>query len=110
MTFKEFQNRAIRSGRFNPRELGGLFLAVRVGEEAGEVLGQVKRLEHRRMTNKCGDGIKFKIADEIGDALHALAQLADSYGMSLDDLAHLAIEKHIARGSGINGKEDDNGS
>lgn len=84
---------------------GPTMLALRVGEEAGEVLGQVKRLETRTVLGNPTDGIKAKIADEMGDVLHSLAGLADTYGMSLDDLAHLAIEKHLARGPGINGGE-----
>ena len=71
-------------------------------EEAGEVAGVVKRLYRGdyadKETNEI-DAIKYraKLRDELGDALWGLAAIADSHGLSLQDIAETNIAKLEAR-------------
>lgn len=51
---------------------------LKLGEEAGELLGAVVKLEEGRRTPQ-------DVRDEIGDVLIALASVADLHGFDLHD-------------------------
>ena len=62
--------------------------AAGLAEEAGEVLGVVrKHLFQRRPLDRGA------VAEELGDALWCLAAVASSLGLSLDQVAEANVEK-----------------
>lgn len=88
MNFNEYQNLARRTQnkRLNPDErlrhaLCGL------PSEVGEVCGLFQKVYQGRPLNA------DKVADEMGDCMWFLAELADVLGMSLQDIAENNIAK-----------------
>lgn len=79
---------------------GLLYTALGLGNEAGEVLGKVKKLlrddnSDILLTNniKISDEKKSAIAGELGDVLWYLAMVATELELSLNDIAYENIEK-----------------
>lgn len=64
--------------------------AMKLGEEAGEVLGAVTKLAEERATMN-------DLADEMGDVLIALSVLAGRYGWTLDELRARRWEEVVER-------------
>jgi NTP pyrophosphatase (non-canonical NTP hydrolase) len=62
--------------------------AAGLAEEAGEVLGMVRK---ERMQGRAMDGGRLR--EELGDALWCLAVAAQSAGLTLDEVAAANIEK-----------------
>jgi len=58
-------------------ELHPSLIANKVGEEAGEVLGEVTRLQE-------GRGSLDKLAEEVGDAVISLASLCAALGVDME--------------------------
>lgn len=100
MTFTEYQNLCKRTAVY--RETSKMWLprmsycAMGLASEAGEVLGQTKRVIR-------DDGEHFtesrnsKIADELGDVLYYAAMLAYECGLDFDDIARHNVEKLRSR-------------
>ena len=66
--------------------------AAGLAEEAGEVLSHVRKHVMR------GRGLdRDAVALELGDALWCLTVVADTLGISLDDVARLNVEKLRSR-------------
>ena len=85
MDLRAFQEdlHGLLAGIEHPRVLSALAL----GEEAGEVLRCVLDAEGY------GKDVRAELAGELGDALTALCEVADRYGLSLDACAAAALEK-----------------
>ena len=83
MTFDDYQRAALRTT--NPALTADqrlLDAAAGLAEEAGEVLGLVrKRVFQQRESSR------DRFAEELGDALWCLAVTADALGLSLDEIA-----------------------
>ena len=62
--------------------------AAGLAEEAGEVLGMVRKHLYRRQPLESG-----ALREELGDALWCLAAVASASGLSLDAIAAANIEK-----------------
>lgn len=108
MTFKEYSEFAVVSAIYNPDKYGIIYPAIGLGNEAGEVLGKVKKVL-RDNEGVFTEEWKNKIADEMGDCLWYLASLAQDLGMNLDDIALMNIaklrdrrERNVIGGSGDN--------
>ena len=89
MTFDEYTSLALRTAnpKLSPDERT-LDAAAGLAEEAGEVLGLVrKRIFQQR------DAGNARIAEELGDALWCLAVTADSLGLRLEDIAASNVAK-----------------
>lgn len=83
MTFDDYQRAALRTT--NPALTADqrlLDAAAGLAEEAGEVLGLVRKrvFQHR-------ESGRDRFAEELGDALWCLAVTADALGLSLDEIA-----------------------
>lgn len=97
MTFNEYQQAAMRTaGRADGEEISpSLHLAVMalgVAGEAGEVADMIKKhLGHGK------DISRSALAKELGDVLWYLAAVAHVFGLTLDDVAAMNIEKLKAR-------------
>lgn len=93
MTFDEYQRGAPRTA--NPTltpDQRLLDAAAGLAEEAGEVLGLVrKRVFQQRESDR------DRFVEELGDALWCLAVTADSLGISLDEVAQGNVEKLARR-------------
>lgn len=89
MTFDEYQHKAVSSAIYPDLHMI-LYPAVGVANEAGEMLGKVKKV--LRGDHTFADA-KTDIADEIGDVLWYCAALARDLGCSLDVIAAENIAK-----------------
>ena len=93
MTLEEYQiaaARTINQSLSAPDRL--LDAAAGLAEEAGEVLGMVRK---ERMQSRPMD--TGRLREELGDALWCLAVAAQSVGMTLDEVATANVEKLKAR-------------
>jgi NTP pyrophosphatase (non-canonical NTP hydrolase) len=77
-----------------------MFFGLRLAEETGEVIGVVKRHSFRRPGKPLDEKEKSALEDEMGDVLHSLAQLAESAGLSLSQIAYQSLLKQAAKGRG----------
>ena len=86
--FDDYQELAGRTQKkFDPE-----YLALGLNEEAGEVAGQVKRIE-RDDDGVLTDERRAKISKELGDTLWYVAREAAACGLKLSDIARENIEK-----------------
>ena len=90
MTLNEFQNRA---ESFSEEYFSDVdHCAIVLGEEAGEVLGKVKKWG--RDTGYAKDARLFKdIKGELGDVLWCVARMAMECGWSLDEIGRTVLDK-----------------
>lgn len=84
----------------------GVYPALGLGGEAGEVLEKIKKL-HRDRGGVVEVDFQESLEKELGDVLWYVAALADAFDLSLDDIARknlekLALRKHAGtlKGSG----------
>ena len=93
MTLEQYQ---IAAARTINRSLSApdrlLDAAAGLAEEAGEVLGMVRK---DRMQGRAMDTSRLR--EELGDALWCLAITAQSAGFTLDEVAAANVEKLMAR-------------
>ena len=93
MTLDEYQRAALRTT--NPALAPDerlLDAAAGLAEEAGEVLGLVrKRVFQQRQTDR------DRFVEELGDALWCLAATADALGVSLSEIAQNNLDKLARR-------------
>ena len=93
MTFDEYTSRALRTT--NPAltvEERSLDAAAGLAEEAGEVLGLVrKRVFQQR------DPGAARLTEELGDVLWCLAVTANALGLSLEEIAAANVAKLTRR-------------
>lgn len=108
MNFQEYQDFAVVSAIYNPDKYSIIYPAIGLGNEAGEVLGKVKKVLRDNDGNFTEEW-KTKIADEMGDVLWYLASLAHDLGTSLEAIAKMNIDKladrrarNVIGGSGDN--------
>ncbi|MGB7443319.1 MAG: nucleoside triphosphate pyrophosphohydrolase family protein [Coleofasciculaceae cyanobacterium] len=101
MKFKEYQDLsrqiAIRPGVDAPLT----FQVLGLCGESGEVADKLKKI----MRDKGGiieEKDKAEIAEELGDVLWHLAQVASELNWSLDDIAQASLEKVRARLKKVN--------
>ena len=97
MEFNEYQKKALDTALF-PKKYKIIYSAIGLGNEAGEVLGKVKKW----LRGDDGDGEmseerKIALRDELGDVLWYVAVLARDLGLDLDEIAKLNIEKLKSR-------------
>lgn len=102
VNFDDYQFSAIRTVAYPGFDtaLGLLYTSLGLGNEAGEVLGKVKKLVRDDNGNmlitsqlEITDEKKAAIAAELGDTLWYLAMLATELNLSLNDIAYSNIEK-----------------
>ena len=109
MTFEEYQKKAITTA-VNDHEplMEKTIWVMGIAGEAGEVLEKWKKIvayNHGKVTSGDLQGLK----KELGDVIWYIAVLADSLGLSLEDIVKLNVEKladrtkrNVIRGSGDN--------
>jgi NTP pyrophosphatase (non-canonical NTP hydrolase) len=80
MNFNEYQEEAVKTAIY-PKEKALEYLALGLGNEAGEVQGKVKKWLRDDTFNK------EDIAAEIGDVLWYIAALCRDLEVNMDDVA-----------------------
>ena len=111
LSMNAYQAEASKTGIYRWKVI---YPALGLSNEAGEVLGKIKKLiRDKDITfNEIGDlpgADRAAIADEIGDVLWYCAMLAKDINISLNDVANMNLEKlesRAARGK-IGGSGDD---
>lgn len=71
----------------------GMYRAVELGGEVGEVLNVVKKLERERLALVGSRATITDLEDELGDAMICLDLLAKKYGINLDQAAARKFNK-----------------
>lgn len=101
MNFKEYQDLS-RQIAVRPRVSATLaFQVLGLCGESGEVADKLKKI----MRDKGGiieEKDKAEMAEELGDVLWHLAQVASELNLSLDDIAQTSLEKVKARLQKVN--------
>lgn len=97
MEFKEYQKKA-RTTALYPKKYKIIYPALGLGDEAGEVMGKIKKwLRDDDGNGKMSRERKNAIKEEMGDVLWYLASLAHDLGLSLEDVAKVNLEKLKSR-------------
>jgi NTP pyrophosphatase (non-canonical NTP hydrolase) len=65
-------------------------------DESGEVAGKIKKL-YRDLNGELNEDYKKEIAKELGDVLWYLSQLCTKFGLSLEEVAQMNIDKLFSR-------------
>ncbi len=98
MEFKEYQKKASSTALY-PEKYKIVYPALGLGNEAGEVLGKIKKWlrgddgENISMTDTRKEAIK----GELGDVLWYLSVLAQDLDLELEDIAKCNLEKLQSR-------------
>lgn len=97
MELNEYQKKAIETALY-PEKYKIIYPALGLGDEAGEVMGKVKKW----LRGDDGDGVmsderREALKLELGDVLWYLSSLARDLGFTLDDVAKSNIEKLQSR-------------
>ena len=93
MTLDDYQSAATRTINQSLSDADGLLdAAAGLAEEAGEVLGIVRK---HRMQGRPMD--RDRLREELGDALWCLTIAAQSAGFTLDQVAEANVQKLKAR-------------
>lgn len=98
MNFQDYQSKTAETAIYPGKgELVGLtYTAIGIGDEAGEVLGKVKKLyrdDNMTLTEERRQALKA----ELGDVMWYISQCATELGLSLEEIAEANIEKLFAR-------------
>lgn len=95
-SFFKYQAEAAKTAIYSP--IGGreVYPALGLANEAGEVLGKIKKV-HRDSGGVYSEQATAAIAAELGDVLWYVSQLATELGLSLEEIAESNIEKLKSR-------------
>jgi len=96
MNFNEYQKQARTTRLEVPTIPYHVYLALGLVNEAGEVVGKIKKL-HRDDDGKLSDERREVLKKELGDVLWYLSQLAADLDLSLQEIAEHNIEKLFSR-------------
>jgi NTP pyrophosphatase (non-canonical NTP hydrolase) len=97
MTFDEYQQRALATAIINPDPLMDKTIwAMGIAGEAGEVLEKWKKIvaykEGKLSADDLGD-----LKKELGDVVWYIAVMADSLGLTLEEVMQLNVSKLASR-------------
>ncbi|HSH55932.1 MAG TPA: nucleoside triphosphate pyrophosphohydrolase family protein [Candidatus Limnocylindrales bacterium] len=93
MTFDEYQKQALTTAIANPDPLMDKTIWVMgIAGEAGEVLEKWKKIVAYR-GGVITEADTAELAKELGDVVWYIAVLADSLGLSLDDIMQVNVKK-----------------
>ncbi len=85
-TFSRYQKQSRETAQYPNPGSNYIYPALGLGNEAGEVLGKIKKLQ-RDKNNVVDDTFREAIGAEIGDVLWYLAQLATEFNLNFGDIA-----------------------
>ncbi len=96
MNFNDYQKQALQTFLLRDHPQAAFYLALGIGDEAGEVQGKIKKA----IRDDDGEFTPERIEDikkELGDVLWYIANLSEHFGFELEDVARLNIEKLASR-------------
>lgn len=96
MNLNEYQKKAIKTALF-PAKYKIIYSSLGLGNEAGEIMGKVKKWLRGDDGEKMSSERRQALKDELGDVLCYLAVLARDLGFKLDDIGMSNIEKLQSR-------------
>ena len=97
MELNEYQERALETA-MHGKEHKIIYAALGLGNEAGEVLGKIKKwLRGDDGKGEMSEERKDALKGELGDVLWYVAVLANDLGLNLDDVARANVEKLKSR-------------
>ena len=96
MDFKEYQKKSRKTAIYPKIGKNFVYPALGLGDEAGEVLGKVKKI-FRDKKGIVSKETKEEIKKELGDVLWYLSQIASELNLSFDEVAEFNIEKLASR-------------
>lgn len=108
MTFKDYQDKAVETAIYGAGSVI-IYPALGLANEAGEVLGKIKKVLRDQNADFSKEETRQAIASEIGDVLWYLAALSRDLNINLEDVAQKNIDKlqdrkarNVIHGSGDN--------
>lgn len=108
MTFKDYQDKAVETAIYGAGN-SIIYPALGLANEAGEVLGKIKKVLRDKDGDFSQEETREAIAAEIGDVLWYIAALSKDLGIPLDVIAQQNIAKlldrrarNVIQGSGDN--------
>lgn len=96
MTFKDYQDKAVKTAIYGSGSTI-IYPALGLANEAGEVLGKIKKVLRDKEGDFSAQETKIAIADEIGDVLWYIAALSRDIDVPLETIAQRNIEKLLDR-------------
>lgn len=93
LRFDEYQRRALATALFP--DIGGercVYPALGLADEAGEVLGKIKKL-YRDRGGEVTEQFREELKKELGDVYWYLAVLADAFGLDSSEVAEANLRK-----------------
>lgn len=106
-SFEEYQSAAVKTAIY-PEKYEILYPALGLANEAGEVLGKIKKVL-RDNDGEFSDEKRREIAKELGDVLWYMAVIADDLDIELESIARQNIAKLQDRANrGVLGGSGDN--
>lgn len=97
MNFKEYQEKSLSTALY-PEKYKVIYPALGLGNEAGEVLGKIKKwLRGDDGEGVMGDERRNMLKGELGDVLWYLSVLSHDLDISLEDVARDNLDKLQSR-------------
>jgi NTP pyrophosphatase (non-canonical NTP hydrolase) len=87
-TFDEYQQETMKTAVYD-KDVAVTYLALGLASEAGEVAGKVKKWVRGDTSYVDTD----EIAKELGDVLWYVSQMAETFNLSLGDIAQANVDK-----------------
>lgn len=107
MNFDEYQHEAQKTAIY-PKEAKGIYPALGLAEEAGEVVGKIGKVL-RDDSGEISPGKLNEIKKELGDVLWMVSALSSDLGINLNEIAVENIAKLKSRKDrGVLGGSGDN--
>ena len=91
-TFDEYQQETMKTAVYD-KDVAVTYLALGLASEAGEVAGKVKKWVRGDTSYVDTDDI----AKELGDVLWYVSQMAETFNLSLGDIAQSNVDKLRSR-------------
>lgn len=95
MKFNDYQSQTEKTAIY-PIEIGLAYVTMGLAGEAGEIANKVKKI-YRDKDGNLDAETAMTLADELGDVLWYVSQLATELGVNLEDVAQNNIEKLTSR-------------
>ena len=92
LNFAEYQQETMKTAVYD-KEVAVTYLALGLTSEAGEVAGKVKKWVRGDTEYVDTDEIK----KELGDVLWYVSQMAETFGLGLEDIAQANVDKLRSR-------------
>ncbi len=96
MTFEEYQKESRKTAMYPDAGKNFVYPTLGLASEAGEVAGKIKKVlrDKNGIIDAAG---KQAVAEELGDVMWYLSQVASELGLSLEEIAAGNLKKLFSR-------------